>query len=176
MVEGQTEFDREAWMLEELQLQDAHDEVLRLREEQEAPRKLKGKKKKKKKKTPSRLHRDEQRVAQRRAEAEKLVARLEAKRAERAGKERETEWRGVAQDDLKDSDGELCFEDPRQATWARLPQDMREVPEDKAVLALRSLVRAAAEATAEAAEAAATTSGARLAKKQSKVFDPGGGM
>jgi hypothetical protein len=31
MVEGQTEFDREAWMLEELQMQDAHDEVLRLR-------------------------------------------------------------------------------------------------------------------------------------------------
>jgi hypothetical protein len=44
-------------------------------------------------------------------------------------------------------------------------------------------VRAAAEATAEATArvlarelAAATTSGAGLAKKQSKVFDPGGGM
>jgi hypothetical protein len=89
----------------------------------------------------------------------------------------------VAQNDLKDSNGELCFEDPRQATWARLPQDLWEVPEDKAVLALRSLVRAAAEATAEATArelarglAAATTSGAGLAKKQSKVFDPGGGM
>jgi hypothetical protein len=147
MVEGQTEFDREAWMLEELQLQDEHDEVLRLWEEQEAPRKLKGKKKKK---APSRLHRDEQRVAQRRAEAEKLVARLEA---ERAGEERErTDRRGLAQDDLEDSNGELCFEDPRQAAWARLPQDPREVPEDKVVLALRSLVRAAAKATAEATE------------------------
>jgi hypothetical protein len=123
-------------------------------------------------------------VAQRRAEAEKLVARLEVERAERAGEKREkTDWRGVAQDDLEDSDGELCFEDPRQATWVRLPQDLREVPEDKAVLSLRSLVRAAAEATAEATarelareSAAATTSGAGLAKKQSKVFDLGGGM
>jgi hypothetical protein len=60
--------------------------VLRLREEQEAPRKLKGKKKKK---APSRLHRDEQRVAQRQAEAEKLVTRLEAERVEPAGEERE---------------------------------------------------------------------------------------
>ena len=55
----------------------AHDDVLRLREEQEAPKKLKGKKKK----APTRLLRDEQRAAQRRAEAEKLVARLEAERA-----------------------------------------------------------------------------------------------
>jgi hypothetical protein len=46
-----------------------------------------------------------------------------------------------------------------------------------------SLVRAAAEATAEATArvlarelAVATTSGAGLAKKQSKVFDPRGGM
>jgi hypothetical protein len=46
---------------------------------------------------------------------------------------------GLAQDHLEDSDGELCFEDPRQAAWARLPQDLREVPEDKAVLALRSI-------------------------------------
>jgi hypothetical protein len=60
---------------------------------------------------------------------------------------------------------------------------MREVPKDEAVMALRSLVRAAAgpelkfragvEATAGEL-AAATTSGASLAKKQSKVFDPGG--
>ena len=101
------------------------------------------------------------------------MARLEAERAERAGEERErTDWRGVAQDDLEDSDEELCFEDPRQAAWAHLPQDLREVPEDKAVLALWSLVQAAAEATAEATArelarelAAATTSGAGLAKK-----------
>jgi hypothetical protein len=148
--------------------------VHRLREEQERPKKLKGKKKKK---TPSRLLRDEQRAEQRRAEAEKLVARLEAKRVERAGEAHErTDWRGVAQEDLEDSDGELCFEDPRQAAWARLPQDLREVPMDEAVVALRSLVRAGAKATAPGELAAATTSGAGLAKKQSKVFDPGGGM
>jgi hypothetical protein len=89
----------------------------------------------------------------------------------------------VAQDDLVYSDGELCFEDPRQAKWTGLPQDPREAPEDKNGLALRSLVRAAAEATSEATArvlarelAAATTSGAGLAKKQSKVFDPGGEM
>jgi hypothetical protein len=52
-------------------------------------------------------------------EAEKLVARLEAERVERASEEHErTDWREVAQDDLEDSDGELCFEDPRQAAWA----------------------------------------------------------
>ena len=51
------------------------------------------------------------------------------------------------------------------------------------VLALLSLVRAAAEPTAEAKVrglarelAAATASGASLAKKQSKVFDAGGEM
>jgi hypothetical protein len=51
------------------------------------------------------------------------------------------------------------------------------------VLALRSLVRAAAEPTAEATArvlarelAAATTSGAGLAKSQFKVCDPGGGV
>jgi hypothetical protein len=111
---------------------------------------------------------------------EKLVARLELERVEWAGEEHErTDWRAVVQDDLVDSDGELCFEDPRQAEWAGLPQDQREAPEDKVVLALRSLVRAAAEATAEAAArvlarelAAATTSGVGLAKSQSKVFDP----
>jgi hypothetical protein len=70
--------------------------------------------------------------------------------------------------------GESCFEDPRQAAWAGLPQEPREVPKDEAVLALRSLVRAAAEATAGDLAAAATTSGAGLAKKQSQVFDPGG--
>jgi hypothetical protein len=100
MVEGQKEFDREAWMLEELQLQDAHDDVLRLQEEPEAPRKLTGKKKK----APARLLRDEQRAAQRRAKARNMVARLESERAERAGEEH-----------LVDSDGESCFEDPRQA-------------------------------------------------------------
>ena len=175
MVEGQAEYDREAWLLEELQLQAARDDVLRLQEEQEAPRKRKGKKKK----TPSRSLRDVQRAALRRAEAEELVARLESERAERAGEERErTDWRGVAQDDLEDSDGELCFEDPRQAAWADLPQDPREVPKDEAVLALQSLVRAArAGVETTAGElAAATTSGAGLAKKQSMVFDPGGGL
>ena len=58
MVEGQAEYDREAWLLEELELQDAHNDVLRLQEE--APKKLKGKKKKK---GPARLLRDEQRAA-----------------------------------------------------------------------------------------------------------------
>ena len=128
--------------------------------------------------------RDVRRAALRRAEVEKLVARLESERAEREGEEHErTDWRAVAQDDLVDSDGEPCFEDPRRAEWTDLPQDPREAPEDKAVLALRSLVRAAAEPTAEAAArvlarelAAATTSGAGLAKSQSKVFDPGGGV
>jgi hypothetical protein len=154
--------------------------VVRLQEEQEAPTKRKGKKKK----TPSRSLRDVQRAALRRAEAEKLVARLESERAERAGEEPErTDWRTVAQDDLADSDGEPCFEDPRQAEWTGLPQVPREAPEDKAVLALRSLVRAAAEPTAEATArvlarelAAVTTSGAGFAKSQSKVFDPGGGV
>jgi hypothetical protein len=89
----------------------------------------------------------------------------------------------VAQDDLEESDGELCFEDPRQAAWADLPQDLREVPKDEAVVALRSVVRAAVEpelkfrvgVEATAGElAAATTSGAGLAKMQSKVFDPRG--
>ena len=110
---------------------------------------------------------------QHRAEAEELVARLEAERVERAGEEEDddekTDWREVAQDDLDDSDGEPCFKDPRQ----------------HAVEALRSLVRAAAGpelkfragAKTTAGElAAATTSGAGLAKKQSKVFDPGGGL
>ena len=78
------EFDREEGLFEELRLHDAHDEVHRLREEQETLKKLKGKKKKK---TPSRLLRDEQRAEQRRAGAEKLVARLEAERVERAGEE-----------------------------------------------------------------------------------------
>ena len=86
---------------------------------------------------------------------------------------------GQTQDDLVDSDGELDSEDPRQAAWADLPLDLREVPKDEAVVALRSLVRAVAgpELEATAGElAAATTSGAGLAKKQSKVFDPGGGL
>ena len=66
-----------------------------------------------------------------------------------------------------------------------LPQDLREVPKDAAAEALRSLVRAAAgpevkfwagAETTVGELAAATTSGAGLAKKQSKVFDPGGGL
>jgi hypothetical protein len=113
LVEGQTEYDREARRLVELRLQDAHDEVNRLWNEQETPKKLKGKKKKK---APSRNLRDEPRAEQRRAEAEKLVARLEAERVEWAREEEDdderTDWRGVAQDDLVDSDGEPCFEDP----------------------------------------------------------------
>jgi hypothetical protein len=73
------------------------------------------------------------------------------------------------QDDLEDSDEELCFEDPRGP---------RDVPKDEAVLALRSLVRAArAGVETTAGElAAATTSWVGLAKKQSKVVDMGGGL
>ena len=48
---------------------------------------------------------------------EELVARLEAEREEEAGEEKEddekTDWRGVAQFDLDDSDGEPLYEDPR---------------------------------------------------------------
>jgi hypothetical protein len=180
MVEGQTEYDREAWLLEELQLQVAHDDVVRLHEEQEVPQKRKGKKKK----TPSRSLRDVQRAALRWAEVEKLVARLESERAERACEEHErTDWRAVAQDDLVDSDGEPHFEDPRQGEWTDLPQDSWEAPKDKVVLALRSLVRAAVEPTVEATArvlarelVVATTSGVGLAKSQSKVFDLGGGV
>ena len=103
-----------------------------------------------------------------------------------AGEEEEeaekTDWRGVAQFDLGDSDEEPLYEDPRQHAWSGLPQDLREVP--KHVEALRSLVQAAAgpelkfRAGAETTAgelAAATTSGAGLAKEQFKVFDPGGG-
>ena len=106
-----------------------------------------------------------------------------------AGEEEEddekTDWREVAQDDLDDSDGEPCFKDPRQHAWAGLSQDLREVPKDEVVEAMGSLVRAAAgpelkfRAGAETTAgelAAATTSGTGLAKKQSKVFDPGGGL
>ena len=92
----------------------------------------------------------------------------------------------MAQDDLNDSELELgSLNYPRQHAGAGLPQDLREVPKDAAVEALRSLVRVAAgpelkfgagvETTAGEL-AAATTSGAGLAKKQSKVFDPGGGL
>ena len=123
-------------------------------------------------------------------EAEELVARLEAERVERVGEEEDddekTDWREVAQDDLNDSELELgSLNYPRQHAGAGLPQDLREVPKDAAVEALLSLVRAAAgpelkfragvETTAGEL-AAATTSGAGLAKKQSKVFDPGGGL
>jgi hypothetical protein len=97
-----------------------------------------------------------------------------------------TDWRGVAQLDLEDSDGEPLYEDPRQHAWSSLPQDLREVPKHEAVEALRSLVRAAAgpelkflfrtgAKTTKGELAAATTSGAGLAKEQFKVFDPGGG-
>ena len=113
------------------------------------------------------------------AKAEALSLLLEMR--ERAGEE----TRLAAEDDLDDSDGELCFEDPRQATWAGPPQDLREVTKDEAGTALRSLVRAAAgpelkfwagvETTAGEL-AAVATSGAGLAKKQFKVFDPGGGL
>ena len=40
MVDGQMEFDREERLFEELRLQDAHDEVHRLRKEQETQKKL----------------------------------------------------------------------------------------------------------------------------------------
>ena len=113
------------------------------------------------------------------AKAEALSLLLE--RRERAGEE----TRLAVEDDLDDSDGELCFKDPRQATWAGPPQDLREVTKDEAGTALRSLVRAAAgpelkfwagvETTAGEL-AAVATSGAGLAKKQFKVFDPGGGL
>ena len=108
---------------------------------------------------------------------------------ERAGEEEDddekTDWREVAQDDLNDLELELgSLNYPRQHVGAGLPQDLREVPKDAAMEALRSLVRAAAgpelkfragvETTAGEL-AAATTSGVGLAKKQSKVFDPGGG-
>jgi hypothetical protein len=70
------------------------------------------------------------------------VARLEAELVERAGEEDEdyekTDWRGVAQFDLDDSDGEPLYEDPRQHAWSGLPQDLREVPKHEAVEALRS--------------------------------------
>ena len=91
----------------------------------------------------------------------------------------------MAQFDLDDSDGEPLYEDPRQHAWSGLPQDLREVPKHEAVEALRSLVRAAAgpelkfragAETTAGEPAAATTSGAGLAKMQSKVFDPGGEM
>ena len=114
------------------------------------------------------------------AEALSLLSLLLEMR-ERAGEE----TRLAVEDDLDDSDGELCFEDPRQATWAGPPQDLREVTKDEAGTALRSLVRAAAgpelkfwagvETTAGEL-AAVATSGAGLAKKQFKVFDPGGGL
>jgi negative regulator of sigma E activity len=84
MVEGQTEFDHEERVFEELQLHGVHAEVHRLREEQETPKKLKGKKTKK---TPSRTLRDEQRAQQRRAEAEKLEVVQAAELKFRAGVE-----------------------------------------------------------------------------------------
>ena len=109
---------------------------------------------------------------------------------ERAGEElddvEKTDWRGVAQFDLDDSDGEPLYEDPRQHAWSGLPLDLREVPKHEVVEALRrSLVRAAtgpelkfrAGAATTAGElAAATTLGAGSAKEQLKVFDPRGGL
>ena len=95
-----------------------------------------------------------------------------------------TDWRGVVQLDLDDSDGEPLYEGPRQHAWSGLSHDLWEVPKHEAVEALRSLVRAVAgpelkfrvgvETTAGEL-AAATTSGVILAKEQFKVFDPGGG-
>ena len=91
-----------------------HAEVDRLQKE-----KLKGKKKKKR--NPARLLRDDLRAEQHRAAAEELVARLEVELVERAGEEDEdyekTDWRGVGQFDLDDSDGEPLYEDPRQHAW-----------------------------------------------------------
>ena len=113
------------------------------------------------------------------AKAEALSLLLEMR--ERAGEE----TRLAAEDDLDVSDGELCFEDPRQAAWAAPPQDLREVTKDEAGTALRSLVRAAAGPelkfwagveTTVGELATVATSGAGLAKKQFKVFDPGGGL
>ena len=117
------------------------------------------------------------------------MARLEAERVERAGEEEDddekTDWREVAQDDLNDSERRLgSLNYPRQHAGAGLPQDLREVPKDAAVEALRSLVRAAAGPelkfragveTTVGELVVATTSGVGLAKEQFKVFDPGGG-
>jgi hypothetical protein len=122
MVKGQKEHDREARLFGDGRLQDMHAEVDRLRKE-----KLNGKKKKKKKKkrNPARVLRDDLRVEQHRAAVEELVARLEAELVERAGEEDEdyekTDWRGVAQYDLDDSDEEPLYEDPRQHAWSSLP-------------------------------------------------------
>ena len=84
------------------------------------------------------------RAEQHRAAADELVARLEARpeRVEGACEEEEedekTDWRGVAQLDLEDSDEEPLYEDPRQHAWSGLPQDLREVPKHETVEALRS--------------------------------------
>jgi hypothetical protein len=95
------------------------------------------------------------------------------------------EVNGLKQDDVDGSGGEPCLEGPRQVAWASLPQDLREVAEGEAVAVLRSVVRAAAGPELEcragvetrAGElAAAPSSGGGLAKKQFKVFVPGGGL
>ena len=127
LVEGQKQHDREARLFEEGRLQDAHVEVDRLRKEKTKEKK----KKKKKKRNRVRILRDELRAEQHWAAAEELVVRLEARpeRVEGVGEEEEedekTDWRGVAQLDLDDSDGEPLYEDPRQHAWSGLSQDLR---------------------------------------------------
>jgi hypothetical protein len=117
------------------------------------------------KRNPARIRRDELRAEQHRAAADELVARLEArpKRVEGASDEEEddekTDWRGVAQLDLEDSDRKPLYEDPRQQAWSGLPQDLREVPKHEAVEALRSLVRAVAGPELKFRASAETTKG-----------------
>jgi hypothetical protein len=59
--------------------------------------------------------------------AEELVARLDARpelvegACEEEEDDEKTDWRGVAQLDLDDSDGEPLYEDPRQHAWSSLP-------------------------------------------------------
>jgi hypothetical protein len=161
----------------------------KLKGKKKKKKKKKKKEKKKKKRNPARILGDDLRAEQHRAEVEELVARLEAELVQRAGEEEEDyeklDWRGVAQFDLDDSDGEPLYEDPRQQACSDLPQDLRKAPKHEAVEAMGSLVRAAAgrelkfPARAETTVgelAAATTSGTGLAKEQFKVFDPGGGL
>ena len=141
MVEGQKEHDREARLFEDGRLQDAHAEVDRCGRRELARRK------EEEEAQPGACSSRCLRAEQHRAAAEELVARLEAELAERAGRRRTTrrrtgeEWRSTTSTTRTES---RCFEDPRQAAWSGLPQDLREVPKDEAVEALRSLVRAAA--------------------------------
>ena len=97
--------------------------------------------KKQKKCNPARVLRDGRRAERHRAAAEELLARLEA-RPELVEEEdyEKTDWRGVAQLDLDDSDGEPLYDDPHQHAWSDLPQDLRDVPKHEVVEALWSLV------------------------------------